>query len=227
MTDPATPPRGPAPRALVTGASRGLGFAVAQALGARGWQVAAVARTVGGLEELDDAIRAAGGPPALLVPLDLTDDAGLARLGRALFDRWGGLDLWVHCAAEAPPLAPAAHAAGKDYDRAMAVNARALLHAIAMFAPLLKGGSALLCDDPAAGKFHAAYAASKAAARAIAESWAAEVAGLGIRVELFRPPPMPTALRARFRPGENRAGLAEPAAVAGTLLARLDAMGGG
>ena len=84
--------------ALVTGASRGLGRALALALGTAGAQVVAVARTVGGLEELDDAIRAAGGPGALLVPLDICDDDGLARMGAALHERWGRLDLWAHTA---------------------------------------------------------------------------------------------------------------------------------
>lgn len=206
--------------ALVTGASRGLGFAVARALGARGDHVVAVARTVGGLEELDDAIRPGGGATTL-VPLDITDDPGLARLGRAIFDRWGRLDLWVHCAAQAAPLSPAAHVVEKEFDRAMAVNARALVRLIAMLEPLLTTGRVVICDDPATGPFHAAYAASKAAARTIATAWAAERRAIGPRVTLFTPPPMPTALRARFHPGEDRSRLTDPASVADALLATL------
>jgi len=110
--------------ALVTGASRGLGHALALEAAARGAHVLAVARTVGGLEELDDAVRAAGGA-ATLVPLDLTDDPALDRLAAAIAGRWGRLDLWLHCAAHAPPLAPAAHVDAKDLDRAIAVDARA------------------------------------------------------------------------------------------------------
>ena len=105
--------------ALVTGASRGFGFAVGAALGARGWHVVALARTVGGLEELADAVAAAGGA-STLVPLDLTDDGGLARMCRAIHDRWGRLDLVVHAAAHAPPLSPADHLSEKDLERYLA-----------------------------------------------------------------------------------------------------------
>ena len=92
--------------ALVTGASRGLGYAIARALGAAGTRVIAMARTVGGLEDLADEIDAAGGPTPTLVPLSVTDEGGLQRLGLAIHERWGRLDLAVHCAAHAAPLAP-------------------------------------------------------------------------------------------------------------------------
>ena len=95
--------------ALVTGASRGLGRAIAEQLGAAGAQIVAVARTVGGLEEMDDAIQSAGGPKALLAPLDLADLDGLDRLGAALHERYGKVDLLAHAAAHAAPLTPAAH----------------------------------------------------------------------------------------------------------------------
>ena len=97
--------------ALVTGASRGLGYAVAKALGARGTHVVAMARTVGGLEDLADAIVEAGGPNPTLVPLSITDEGGLQRLCLAIHERWGRLDLAIHCAAHAAPLSPAAHIA--------------------------------------------------------------------------------------------------------------------
>ena len=93
--------------ALVTGASRGLGYAVAARLGASGWRVVALARTVGGLEELADVIEASGGPTPTLVPLSITDEGGLQRMCLALHQRWGHVDLVVHCAADAPPLSPA------------------------------------------------------------------------------------------------------------------------
>ncbi|MEM9196461.1 MAG: SDR family oxidoreductase, partial [Pseudomonadota bacterium] len=199
-----------APCALVTGASRGLGYATALALGGRGWQVIALARTVGGLEELDDAIRSAGGLPATLVPADLTDAAALPRLGLAIHERWGRLDLLVHCAAHAPPLAPAPHIAEKDADRAWEVNAQATQRLIVMADPLLRAaaaGQAVFCDDPTSGKFWGAYAASKAAARALVAAYGAEAQRTGPAVLSVVPPPMPTALRARFFPGEDRAGL--------------------
>ena len=90
--------------ALVTGASRGLGFALASALGAAGWHVIAVARTVGGLEELDDRIQAAGGQ-ATLAPMDIADDKAMIHLAQSIAGRWGGLGLWVHAAIHAAPRA--------------------------------------------------------------------------------------------------------------------------
>ncbi|MEM9048872.1 MAG: SDR family NAD(P)-dependent oxidoreductase [Pseudomonadota bacterium] len=210
--------------ALVTGASRGLGFATAAALGARGWQVIAFARTVGGLEELDDTIRKAGGPPATLVPADITDKAALPRMGLAIHQRWGRLDLLVHCAAHAPPLAPAPHIDDKDADRAMAVNGLGLQRLIVMADPLLRAaeaGRAVFCDDPVDGKFWGGYAASKAAGRAIARAYAAESVRTGPDIRLFVPPPMPTALRARFFPGENRDSLTAIDRAAEALLASL------
>lgn len=211
--------------ALVTGASRGLGHAIALALGARGAEVIAVARTVGGLEELDDAIRAAGGPAATLVPLDVTDDAGLERLGAAIHSRWGRLDLWVHCAVNAPPLSPAEHADAKDWDKAFAVNARATARLIRVVDPLLRAapaGRAAFFDDAVnLGPFHGTYAASKAAARALSGAWAEEAAKFPHAVLHLAPPAMPTALRARFRPGEDRAALTAPAEAAASLLPAL------
>ncbi|MEL6233270.1 MAG: SDR family NAD(P)-dependent oxidoreductase [Pseudomonadota bacterium] len=217
MTADDIPPR----CALVTGASRGLGYATALALGSCGWQVIALARTVGGLEELDDAIRSNGGPQATLVPADLTNTDALPRLGLAIHERWGRLDLMVHCAAHAPPLAPAPHIAEKDADRAWQVNAQATQRLIVMADPLLRAapaGLAVFCDDPASGKFWGAYTASKAAARALVAAYREETQRTGPRVLSHMPPPMPTALRARFFPGEDRAGLTPCAEAAQALL---------
>jgi NAD(P)-dependent dehydrogenase (short-subunit alcohol dehydrogenase family) len=198
---------GPATIALVTGASRGLGFAVAGALGRAGAQVIAMARTVGGLEDLADAILADGGPNPTLVPLSMTDEGGLQRLCLAINDRWGRLDLVVHCAAHAPPLAPVEHIGVKDLDLAAEVNFKGTQRLIAMTQPLLKvapDGRFVFCADNRAGqKFFGAYGASKAAAEAVVRSWAAETEKIGPRVVLFHPNPMPTALRARFFPGEK------------------------
>jgi len=212
------------PVALITGASRGFGAAVAEALAARSWHIVAVARTVGALEELDDRIRGAGGS-ATLVPLDITDDDGLARMGAALFERWGGLDLWLHSAIAAGPLAPAAHVPVGDWDRVVAVNIRATQRLIAMIEPLLQArkGCAVLPVEPAApgAKFMAAHGAAKAAQQAIWDSWAAETARAAHRVLRFAPEPMPTALRARFYPGEDRDALSHPRDQAARLLALL------
>ena len=123
--------------ALVTGASRGLGYATARALGASGARVIALARTVGGLEELADEILAAGGPNPTLVPLSLTDEGGLQRLCLAVNERWGRLDLAVHCAAHAAPLSPAPHIADKDFEQSVEVNLKGTERLIVMLAPLL------------------------------------------------------------------------------------------
>jgi NAD(P)-dependent dehydrogenase (short-subunit alcohol dehydrogenase family) len=220
--------------ALVTGASRGLGFAAARALGTAGAHVVALARTVGGLEELDDAIKAAGarsGGAATLVPLDITDDPALERLGAAIHERWGRLDLWVHAAVHAPPLSPVEHIDAKELDRALAVNLRATQRLIRVLDPLLRlsdrGRAVFLPDDAGAGqRFHATYRASKVGQIEIAAAWAREVeATRALRVVFAAPPPMPTALRARFYPGEPRHRLADPAAVAARLVAGLAADG--
>ena len=212
--------------ALVTGASRGLGRALAESLGARGAEVIAMARTVGGLEELDDAIRAAGGPPATLVPADLTDDPGLERLGAAIHSRWGGLDLWIHAAVQDAPLSPAEHIDAKDWDKAFAVNARAVQRLIRCMDPLLRmsktGGRAVFFDDPHnVGPFHGAYQASKAASGVILDAWAAETAKFPLTILRLTPPPMPSALRARFRPGEDREALTPARDVAASLLPQI------
>lgn len=212
--------------ALVTGASRGFGFAAARALGASGAQVIALARTVGGLEELDDAIRAAGGPTATLVPADVTDDDALARLGAAIFERWGRLDIMVAAAAHAAPLSPASQTEAKDYDRSQAVNARAVQRLIRVADPLFRAAEApvaVFLDDDTPARFHTAYAASKAAQRVIVDAYAAETAKTALRVIRATLPNMATATRARFHPGEDRALLARPADVAGDLLAALEA----
>lgn len=216
-----------APIALVTGASRGLGYAVARALGARGHRVVAVARTVGGLEELADAIESDGGPAPTLVPLSITDTEGLARLCLAIHERWGRVDLAVHCAANAPPLAPAAHIADKDFDQAIEVNLRATERLITMAQPLLRAALAghfiHVTDDRAGQPNHGSYGAGKAAAEALVRSWAVETARIGPKVSLFQPRPMPTALRARFFPGENTSSLTPCAEEAARLLELVEA----
>lgn len=209
--------------ALVTGASRGLGFALAAALGARGWHVLAVARTTGGLEELDDRIRAAGGS-ATLAPLNVTDAAAMEHLAGSIARRWGGVGLWVHTAVQAAPLSPAAHLDSKEMEKSVATNLRATATLIPLLDPLLRaaGGTALFLDDPRAGeKFFAAYGATKSAQIALARSWQAETARIGPRVLIETPRPMATATRARFFPGEDRAALADIHDEAARLLDRV------
>ncbi|WP_209425667.1 SDR family oxidoreductase [Pararhodobacter sp. SW119] len=211
------------PLALITGASRGLGAALAEELAAQGWHVVAVARTTGALEELDDRIQARGGS-ATLAPLDITQDDALRHLCRSIHDRWGRVDLWAHTAVNAPPLSPAGHVAIKDWDRALAVTLRATGVLIPMVEPLLRAsgrGTALFFDDPATRdeggatrKFWGAFGAAKAGQIALARAWATECTALGPerapRIVIESPLPMPTATRARFFPGEPRDTLARP-----------------
>ena len=208
--------------ALITGASRGLGAALAEAL-APSHHVIAVARTTGALEELDDRLQAAGGA-ATLAPMDITEADAMAHLCRSVYDRWGRLNLWCHCAIHAPPLTPADHIDGKDWDKTRGVNIDATARLIPIVAPLLQGdgAQAVFFDDPHLGeKFIGAYAASKAAQIALARAWAAETARTGPAVHILTPDPMPTALRARFYPGEDRAPLTAPAVVAARVIREL------
>ena len=213
--------------ALITGASRGLGAALAEQLCARGWDVVAVARTAGALEELDDRVKTLGLPGAghlTLAPMDVTNDDAMRHLCLSIHQRWGGLHLWVHPAVHVAPLSPAGSLDAKDWDKSIATNVRATGSLIPMIEPLLKAenGTALFLDDPRAGaKFFGAYGATKAAQIALARSWAAENARHGPRVVIETPAPMPTATRARFFPGEDRSGLTQPRDVAVQILDRL------
>lgn len=207
--------------ALITGASRGLGAALAEAL-APTHHVIAVARTTGALEELDDRIQAAGGS-ATLAPMDITDPNAMATLCRGIHDRWGQLDLWLHTAIHAAPLCPANFIDAKDWEKSVAINTTAVSVLIPYVAPLLgQTGQAVFFDDPRAGeKFFGTYGATKAAQIAMARSWATEAARTGPRVFILTPSAMPTATRARFFPGEDRAALALPRDEAVRLLAQL------
>jgi NADP-dependent 3-hydroxy acid dehydrogenase YdfG len=209
--------------ALVTGASRGFGFASAAAMGSAGAHVIALARTVGGLEELDDKISTTGGNTTL-TPLDICDDPALERLGAAIHGRWGRIDLWLHTAIHAAPLQPAEHIAAKELDQTIAVNIRAFQRLIRIVDPLLHLSGhpmALIAADNADGtKFHGTYAAAKAAQSTLTRAWAAE-SGARITIAEVVPPPMPTALRARFHPGEDRAPLCPIDEAAARLMARL------
>lgn len=207
--------------ALITGASRGLGAALARQL-APTHHIIAVAKTVGALEELDDAIQAAGGA-ATLAPMDITVDAAMQQLCRGIFDRWGKIDLWLHTAVHAAPLAPAGHIGPKDLTKSMAINVEATARLIAYVSPLLgQTGKAVFFDDPRGGQqFFGTYGATKAAQIALARSWQAESVKTGPLVQILTPAPMPTATRARFYPGEDRSTLTEPMAEAARLLPQI------
>ena len=197
------------PTALITGASRGLGSALAERL-AETHHIIAVGKTTGALEELDDRIQAKGGQ-STLAPMDITVEAAMQQLCRSIFDRWGKLDLWIHAAVFSPPLSPAPDMPEKDFDKAFNTNVKATQRLIGYIAPLLgTEGRAVFFDDPRAGEaFFGSYGASKAAQIAMARSWQTETAKIGPVVKVLEPNPMPTAVRARFFPGESREGLAD------------------
>lgn len=207
--------------ALITGASRGLGAALAEAL-CETYHIIAVAKTTGALEELDDRIQARGGH-ATLAPMDITNADAMATLCRGIYDRWTELDLWIHTAIHAAPLAPTDHIDAKDMAKSVACNITATSTLITYVAPLLgQSGQAVLFDDPVTStKFFGSYGATKSAQIALAKSWQAETATIGPKVHIVTPKPMPTATRARFHPGEDRAALNSPHAEASDILAQL------
>jgi NAD(P)-dependent dehydrogenase (short-subunit alcohol dehydrogenase family) len=205
--------------ALVTGASRGIGAATARALGQAGAHVVAVARTVGGLEELDDAIRAARGS-ATLVPLDVTDFQGLARLAGMLSERYRRLDILVGNAGIVGPSSPLDHIPLKDWDDVIKVNVTANWQLICAMDALLRrsdAGRAVFITSGAAhkmGAYRGLYATSKAALEAVARTYAAETERTAVRVNLFNPGPTRTRMRAQVMPGEDPTTLPAPEEVA-------------
>jgi NAD(P)-dependent dehydrogenase (short-subunit alcohol dehydrogenase family) len=209
--------------ALVTGASRGIGAATALALARAGAHVVAVARTVGGLEELDDAIRAAGGG-ATLVPLDVTDSEGLARLAGALAERYRHLDVLIGNAAIVGPSSPLDHTTRTDWDAVMNVNVTANWLLICAMDALLRrsdAGRAVFLTSGAAHNmrpYRGLYSTSKAALEAVVRTYAAETASTAVRVNLFNPGPTRTRMRAQVMPGEDPMTLPPPQDVAAKIV---------
>jgi len=209
--------------ALVTGASRGIGYWTALALAREGAHVIAVARTTGGLEELDDAIQAEGGS-ATLVPMDLTDMQAIDRLGGAINERWGKLDILVANAAVLGTISPIGHVEAKVFDKVMAINVTATWRVIRSVEPLLiksDAGRALLlsagvAENPRA--FWGPYAASKAAVEVLARTWAAETVKTPLCVNSVNPGATRTAMRALAVPGEDPKTLPHPSEVADRLV---------
>ena len=209
--------------ALVTGASRGIGYATALALGRAGAHVVAVARTVGGLEELDDAIRAAGGS-ATLTPVDIRDYGGLYRLATALNERYGRLDVLVGNAGMAGVPSPLDHIEPKAWDDTMAVNVTANWHLIRAMDPLLKrsdAGRAVFVTSGIATlayAYWAPYSVSKAALDVLVRTYAAETSSTSVRVNLFSPGATRTRMRAMVMPGADPMTLPTPEQVAEKIL---------
>jgi NAD(P)-dependent dehydrogenase (short-subunit alcohol dehydrogenase family) len=194
--------------ALVTGASRGLGAAAALAYAREGAHCILVARTVGGLEELDDKIKALGGT-ATLVPLDVTDGPGIDRLGLALYERFGRLDVLLGNAGILGTLSPVGHIEPEIFERVMAVNVTANWRLIRSLDPLLRrsdAGRAVFVTSGISRQvvpYWSAYAASKAALDMLVGTYAAEVAHTAVRANLYNPGPIRTVMRAQAFPGER------------------------
>jgi NAD(P)-dependent dehydrogenase (short-subunit alcohol dehydrogenase family) len=202
--------------AVITGASRGLGAALARRFAAEGAHVVLVARTVGGLEEVDDTIRSAGGEPATLLPLDLAELDKVDALGPALYERFGRLDVLVCNAAVLKALSPVAYGDPGLWDPVLTVNLTANYRLIRTLHPLLRTGPAgrviaVTCTPghvPA--PFWGAYGVSKAGLENLVAMYAAETATEAVRVNLVDPGPMRTRLRATAYPGEDPAAPPEP-----------------
>jgi NAD(P)-dependent dehydrogenase (short-subunit alcohol dehydrogenase family) len=210
--------------ALVTGASRGIGAATAIALARLGAHVVITARTQGGLEDTDDAVRATGGA-ATLLPMDLAEQAQIDAIGPSLYQRFGRLDVLVHCAGALGRLTPVAHIMPNDWADVVGVNLAAAWRLIRSCDPLLRNapaGRAVFVTDVRARvplAYWGAYGATKAGMQHLALTWAAELRQTRLRVNLFDPGVVRTRLRAGAFPGEDPAGLPRPEDVATALAA--------
>ncbi len=201
--------------AVITGASRGVGAAVAKRFAAEGAHVVLVARTVGGLEEVDDAIKAAGGQ-ATLVPCDLTEFERVDALGPALLERFGKLDILVGNAGALGDMTPLTHYDDKEWHNVFDVNIHANWRLIRTLDPLLRrsdAGRAIMVTSGAAANpraFWGAYATTKAALETMVRIWASELAKTHVRVNLLNPGATRTVMRAAAFPGENPMSLKTP-----------------
>lgn len=214
--------------ALVTGASRGIGRAVAIGLAREGAHVVLLARTVGGLEEVDDEIRAFGGT-ATLVNLDLRQSEKVDALGPTLYQRWGKLDILVANAGVLGPLSPLAHITGDAWNEVIDINLTANWRLIRSLDPVLRRADAaravFVSSGAAAAKnaYWGPYSVSKAGLEALVKTYAHEVASTAIKVNLLNPGPVRTTMRQRAFPGENPASLPEPEALVPLFLDLVDA----
>ena len=209
--------------ALVTGASRGIGYATAKALAGAGAHVLALARTVGGLEELDDEIRKDGGT-ATLIPADLGDTAAIEALPGVIADRFGGLDILIANAGALGELAPLPDIDPAVWRRVFDINVDANWRLLRGLDPLLRARKARIAfltsrvGGETARAFWGAYGASKAALELLAQTYAAETRASGVRVSLIDPGAMRTKMRASAMPGEDPASLPDPSEIAPLIL---------
>lgn len=213
---------------VVTGASRGIGYAAALEVARRGAHVIAVARTVGGLEELDDEIQALGGSTTL-VPMDLTDFEAIDRLGAAIFERWGHLDGLIGNAGLLGVLSPLPHISPTEFEKVMALNVTAnfrLLRSLDLLLRQADAGRAVFVSSSSATSckpFWGLYAASKAALNAMVKSYAGEMSGTNIIASVFYPGAVRTAMRSKAMPGEDPETLPHPKEIAPLLVDMIEA----
>jgi NAD(P)-dependent dehydrogenase (short-subunit alcohol dehydrogenase family) len=211
---------------LVTGASRGIGYQACLALAKAGSHIIAVARTQGGLEDLDDAIKSAGGE-CTLVPLDLKNSDAIDQLGAIINQRWGKLDGLLANAGVLGEITPAPHTVPKKWDEVMAVNLTANYRLIRSLDPLLRAsdaGRAVFLTSGVARTHRAywgAYAASKAALEAFVSCYAKEAEVTKLKVNLLNPGAMRTAMRAKAMPGEDSASLPNPSDISPLIVEML------
>ncbi|MFL2541970.1 MAG: SDR family NAD(P)-dependent oxidoreductase [Candidatus Latescibacterota bacterium] len=208
--------------ALVTGASRGIGAAVAERFAEEGAHLILTARTVGGLEELDDVIKAHGGS-ATLVPLDLKNFDEINQMGAAIHQRFGKLDILVANAATLGVLTPVAHMEPKVWEDAVQLNLTANYQLIRSLDPLLRAANAARAIFVTSGAsrgiaFWGAYAATKAGLNSLVKCYANEVENTSIRVNLLSPGATRTGMRAAAFPGEDPQTLKEPKSIAGVFV---------
>jgi len=209
--------------ALITGASRGIGAAVARRFAAEGAQLVLAARTVGGLEEVDDAVRKASGKGATLVPMDLTDGATIDQLGGALHQKFGKLDILVANAGSLGVLSPVGHIEPKTWEATVAINLTSNFRLIRSLDPLLRqseAGRAIFVSSAAARglAFWGAYSATKAGLNALAACYALEMKNSTVRVNVVEPGAQRTRMRAHAFPGEDPATVPAPEEMTGIFV---------
>ena len=211
---------------LVTGATRGIGRAVAIAAASAGAELVITGRTIGALEEVDDEIRAGDGH-ATIVEMDMKDTAAMPRLAAAIAERWGRLDGFIANAAILTALTPVGHVTEADWDDNIAVNLTGQWHLIRAFDPLLRaapaGRAILVTSGAAVGSrpFWGPYAATKAGLEALGRSWAGESEQTNLRINMINPGGTATGMRASAFPGEDPASLPQPEDIAPAFLALL------
>ncbi len=212
------------PICLITGASRGIGAAVAVRFAKAGYELVLAARDKRGLEATDDAVRAAGGKPALLVQLDLADAAGIEQLAGAVFERYGRLDVLVANAGVLGEITPIAHSTPAEWEKTIAINLHANMHLIRLFDPLLQRSTSPRALFVTSGITEAvypywnAYAVSKCALDMMVKLYAAENAKTPLRVNLISPGIVRTRMRAQAMPGEDPDTLTPPEAITDMFL---------